>query len=113
LPGCGENFTTEGQFLCHRRDLIWTSKASKWRFDVRLISNPTTRLRGEIMINLAKLEDDLASEYEEALTREASEDECNLWEILQTTVHLLRNRREDGYFSLGGEDIQIHFPSSY
>ena len=65
------------------------------------------------MINLAKLEDDLASELEEAQAREASEAECNLWDIIQTSVRLLRNMREDGYFSVGGEDIPIHFPSKY
>lgn len=65
------------------------------------------------MINLAKLEDDLASEFEEAQAREASESECSLWELLQTATHLLRTMREDGYYSIGGQDIEVHFPSTY
>ena len=65
------------------------------------------------MINLAKLEDDLASELEEAQAREASEAEFAAWEVLQIQVHLLRTMREDGYYSIGGQDIEVHFPSTY
>jgi len=65
------------------------------------------------MINLAKLEDELASEFEEAQTREASEAECSLWEMAQNCIHLLRTMKEDGYYSIGGQDIELHFPSTY
>lgn len=64
-------------------------------------------------INLAKLADDLAAETEEAVAREASEAECSLWDMITTCVNLLMTLKEDGYYSVGGEDIQVHFPSNY
>lgn len=64
-------------------------------------------------MNLAKLADDLAIEVEEASAREASEAECSLWDMMQTCVNLLMTMKEDGYYSVGGGDVEIHFPSNY
>lgn len=65
------------------------------------------------MINLARLQDDLAMELEHATINEATEAECSLWELIGNMVHLLRSMKEDGLLTPRDNEIPICYPGVY